>query len=515
MDWKWSKERVKITTERLPKSLIALDVELEPAQVEKGLDRAARRISEKHNIPGFRKGKAPRFIIENYFGREALIEEATDDLINKAYRAALEQEQIKPVGQGQIEAIDVNDGFRFRITVPVYPTITLPDYRTFRIPLQVEAVTDEMVGLALNSVRDRHVVLRELEEPRPAQQGDQLTVRLETLVDGERVEDFGEADEIPETTLVLDPDYVIEPLYHGLLGAQLEETREIPAHIPADHEDERVRDKDVVFKVQVTAMQERLLPEWDELPTLEEFEGTLEEFRDHIRADLEQRAQRRAEQDVINRFIAQVVEQTEYDLPDVMIAEVADELLNEQGAQFARYGISLDQMLQFRNQTREDARAEFVGEAEQRLKTRLALGRVVEQEMLMIDPNEVQAAAQAMLASYAQEELPDVMQALSNPQTREQFMYNIANSVLDTKLRARLLAIAAGEALEPSSDHAEHDHDHAEHDHSDGDAPAPEADPNDGDPPIAAAAEAAASPEEQVEAEQNQSILKTDERDPA
>jgi hypothetical protein len=135
--------------------------------------------------------------------------------------------------------------------------------------------------------------------------------------------------------------------------------------------------------------------------------------------------------------------------------------------------------------------------------------------MLMIDPNEVQAAAQAMLASYAQEELPDVMQALSNPQTREQFMYNIANSVLDTKLRARLLAIAAGEALEPSSDHAEHDHDHAEHDHSDGDAPAPEADPNDGDPPIAVAAEAAASPEEQVEAEQNQSILKTDERDPA
>ncbi|NJL06780.1 MAG: trigger factor, partial [Chloroflexaceae bacterium] len=449
---------MKITTERLPKSLIALDVELEPAQVEKGLDRAARRISEKHNIPGFRKGKAPRFIIENYFGREALIEEATDDLINKAYRAALEQEQIEPVGQGQIEAIDVNEGFRFRITVPVYPTFTLPDYRTIRIPLHVEAVTDEIVGLALNSVRDRHVVLRELEEPRPAQQGDQLTVRLETLVDGERVEDFGEADEIPETTLVLDPDYVIEPLYQGLLSAQLEETREIPAHIPADHEDERVRDKDVVFKVHVTAMQERLLPEWDEVPTLEEFEGTLEEFRDHTRTDLEQRAQQRAEQDVLNRFIAQVVEQTEYDLPDVMIAEVADDLLNEQGAQFARYGISLDQMLQFRNQTREDARAEFLGEAEQRLKTRLALGQVVEREMLMIDPNEVQSAAQAMLASYAQEELPAVMQALSNPQTQEQFMYNVANSVLDTKLRARLLAIAVGEAPEPGSDH-----DHAAH----------------------------------------------------
>lgn len=153
------------------------------------------------------------------------------------------------------------------------------------------------------------------------------------------------------------------------------------------------------------------------------------------------------------------------------------------------------------------------GEAEQRLKTRLALGQMLEREMLMLDRDEVQAAAQAMLESYAQEELPTVMQALGNPQTQEQFMYNVAHSVLDTKLRARLLAIAAGEAPEPGSDHAAHDH--AAHDHSDSDAPAPEADPNDGDPPIAVAAEAAASPEEQVEAEQNQSILKTDERDPA
>src|SRR5437762_14139158 len=87
---------VKVTTEKLPKSLLALDVELDRDQVEKGLDRAARKLSQKVNVPGFRKGKAPRFILENYFGRTALIEEATDDLINKAYTDVLQQEQIEP-----------------------------------------------------------------------------------------------------------------------------------------------------------------------------------------------------------------------------------------------------------------------------------------------------------------------------------------------------------------------------------------------------------------------------------
>ncbi len=96
---------MKVTTEKLPKSLLTVDVELDQAQVEKGLDRAARRLSQKYNIPGFRKGKAPRFIVENYFGRSALVEEASEDLINKAFKEALEQEQIAPVGRANLETV--------------------------------------------------------------------------------------------------------------------------------------------------------------------------------------------------------------------------------------------------------------------------------------------------------------------------------------------------------------------------------------------------------------------------
>src|SRR6266516_2195476 len=111
---------VKVTTEKLPKSLLALDIELAREQVEKGLDRAARRLSQKVNVPGFRKGKAPRFILENYFGRGALIEEATDDLINKAFKEVIQQEQIEPYGPASLDDVAFDqEPYRFRVLVPV------------------------------------------------------------------------------------------------------------------------------------------------------------------------------------------------------------------------------------------------------------------------------------------------------------------------------------------------------------------------------------------------------------
>src|SRR3954464_6472654 len=210
---------VKVTTEKLPKSLLALDIELDREQVEKGLDRAARRLSQKVNIPGFRKGKAPRFIVENYYGRPALVDEAHEDLINKAFKEALDQEKIAPVGQANLENVDFNEApFHFRVTVPVAPTTTLPDYRTIRVPFEPTEITDALVAEALDQRRERHVVLREPEEPRPAQQGDQLTVQIESFLDGEPLEERQEGAPIPESNVVLEPGRLIAGLYEGLIG---------------------------------------------------------------------------------------------------------------------------------------------------------------------------------------------------------------------------------------------------------------------------------------------------------
>lgn len=438
---------MKVTTERLPKSLLALDIELDRDQVEKGLDRAARRISQKVNIPGFRKGKAPRFIVENYFGRGALIEEASDDLINRSFREAMEQHQIEPVGKAALEDVHFDEEpFRFRVTVPVAPTVTLPDYHTISAALEVPTIDDEAVEQGLKERRERHVVLREPEEPRPAQPGDLLTVQLETTVDGEPLEQRDEGEETPDSELVLEAERLVSGLFDGLLGIQTDETREIPVHMPEDHPNEQVRGKDVVFKVLVKRIQERLLPEWDELPVLEEFEGSLDDLRVKTRTDLEEQARKEAERATIDSYIKQLVEQTEYDIPDVMIEQEADHLLEEQGQSFQRYGITLDQMLQYRGKTREEARDELLPQAEERLKNTLALGEVVRREGLSVAVTEVEQEIEKILGTYDETERERAREVISSPQLRT----TVANSVLNQKLQDRLLQLATGAA--PASD---------------------------------------------------------------
>ncbi|MEN9933908.1 MAG: hypothetical protein RLZZ387_487, partial [Chloroflexota bacterium] len=243
---------MKVTTVKLPKSLLALDIELDREQVEKGLDRAARRLSQKHNIPGFRKGKAPRFIIENYFGRPALLEEASDDLINKAFRDALDQQGVDPVGQANLQNVNFDaEPFTFRVVIPVEPTVKLADYQAIRVPLDIPEITDEMVQEALDSRRERHVVLKDLEEERPVQSGDQLSVELDAIVDGQPMDERAEGTPPPPSTVVMEEKRLVPGLYQGLLGATVGQTVEVISQMPEEHANERVAGKEVQFIVKV------------------------------------------------------------------------------------------------------------------------------------------------------------------------------------------------------------------------------------------------------------------------
>jgi trigger factor len=437
---------VKITTEKLPKSLLALQIELDKERLERGLDQAARRLSQKYPIHGFRPGKAPRFMIERTFGREALIEEASEDLINKAFRDALKQENIEPVGQASLQGIDSPDPFTFTVHVPVQPTVDVGDYRAISVPLEADEVSDEQVERAMDVVRDRHVVLKELDEPRPAQDGDQLKVKLDTLVDGESIDERGDDDEPKEQTMDLVKGRLVDELYEGLLGMNVGDSKEIVATMPEDHGNEQVRGKEVTFKVEVTGIQERMLPDWEELPTLESFEGTLDELRAKTRGDLETAAKNAAERKTLDAYIEQLVEQTSYDIPDVMVHELAHEMLHDQERQFSRYGISLEQMLQFRGQSHEEAIEALVPDAERQTKVTLALREVVRQEGLNISQDELQDEVGRMLLDYDEGERENVAQILQS-----QLISSVANSVLDRKLRERLIAIATGTAPAPGA----------------------------------------------------------------
>lgn len=432
---------MKVTTEKKPRSILELTVELDKQQIEKALDRAARRMSQKYNIPGFRKGKAPRFIVENYFGREALLEEASEDLIQKAFREALEQEGVEPYAQAHLTDVNLTEApYRFTVEVPVAPTVVLPDYRAIHVPLEIDEVTDETVNRAMEMRRDRHAVLRALDEPRPAQPGDQLTVQIETFVDGEPLNPRTEGEDIPQSTLVLDPEHIVPGLYETLVGAAPNTMVDVTVRMPDDHENERVRGKDVRFVVNVLDVQERLLPEWDELPALENFEGTLDELRAQTRQELTEAARKNAEDRVFVEYVRQVVAATTFDLPDALIVREADSILRERESEFERYGISPEQIYEAQGKKRDDLIEELKPAAEERARRGLVLREIAKAEGLAPDEAEIAQEIEDIVGSM-EEERRDSARFLLNTELRS----FVTASIVDRKLRRRILAIATGD----------------------------------------------------------------------
>jgi trigger factor len=441
---------VKVTTEKLPKSLLALHVELNRDQVEKGLDRAARKISQNVNIPGFRKGKAPRFIVENYYGRAALLEEASEDLVNRYFREVLKEQNITPVGQSKVQETQFeSEPYYFIVHVPVNPTVTLPDYRSLTEELEVTEVGDDMLEQAMFDLREKHVVLRDLEEARPAQRGDQLTAQIESFIGDDPVEERDEGEPIPDSQLILESERLVPGLCDALIGIEIDETRETTVHIGPDHQNEKVRDQDVLFRVTAKQIRERVLPDWEELPTLEEFEGTLEELRAKTHTDLIEGSRISAERAAVNSFVDRVVEQTTFDIPDTLIEQEAAEMLEEQGQQFARYGITLEQMLQYRGKTKEDAIKELLPDGEERLKRSLVLRNIAVIENLQITNEEVGAEIDRVVTQFGGANPEQTRAALAGSDLR----MSIINNVMNQKLNQLLVQIATGQA--PTTDTAD------------------------------------------------------------
>jgi trigger factor len=437
---------VKVTTEKLPRSLIAFDIELDRDQIEKGLERAARRFSQKYAIPGFRKGKAPRFIIENYFGRAALLEEATDDMLQKAFQQALEQEKVEPIGRANLQHVHFDsEPYHFRVTVPVAPTVVLPDYKAISAPTVIEEITDEMVDRAMNARRDKHAVLQELDEPRPAADGDEVTAELEAFVDDEPLEPRPEGQPIEPSTLILEKDRLADGLYDGLIGAEVGKQLMVISNMPEEHSNEKLRGKQVTFKVKVLGIKGRLLPEWEELPTLEEFEGTLDELREKTRVELVESAKTAAERNSTNEYLRQLLDQTSFDIPDALIERQADLQLQQQEQEYARYGIKPEQVYAYRGEKREDVLQKMLPQAETQLKTTLALQELIRAEGLTVSEEEVNAELEVTLLTY-DEEQREPMRALLSGQYRSM----IAETALDKKLRAHLLKLG-NEAPAPAT----------------------------------------------------------------
>ena len=316
---------MKVTLEKLPESRVQLEIEVGEDRLEKSLDKAYRSIAQRTNIPGFRKGKVPRRVVEKMFTREGLIREALDKLVPDVYSEAIAEQEVDVIDQPDLEILDM-EPVRFKATVAVSPTVTLGDYSGIRVESEEVDITDEMVDEQMMFIRRQHATQAPVE--RGVQWDDTITGDVIGTVDDEPfVEDSDVEFPIREGQKLL-----LEGIAEAFIDMASGEEKEITVPVPDDFQVEDLRGKDATFKLVVREVKEEVLPdEDDELAqtvNAEEFE-TFEDLKKRLREDLETAKKRELDAEVREKAIDSLVEDATMDFPKVLVEREIDNLIRE------------------------------------------------------------------------------------------------------------------------------------------------------------------------------------------
>jgi trigger factor len=464
---------LNLQTELLENRVAQLTIEVEADRLEKAKRKAARDLSKRVNIPGFRKGKAPYNLLARYLGEGAILEEAIDQLGPDIYREGLEESELEPYGPGQLEKIDTNDDNDLVLVfnVPLAPTVDLGDYRTVRIDYEAPEIDDDRVEEILDMMRQNKAE-SEVKEG-PAAEGDSVKIDLfGTLVDDEdddaEVEDDDadsdeEHDHDHDDNTLFDQknwEFVIgqemrEPLpgfSEAVTGISAGEERSFDLAFPEDDEDydEMLLGKTVAFTVTCHEVSARTVPELtDEFVQELEEEGieTVDQLREKVASDLESTLVNQAESEYAEKVLDAMVEGAAIEFPEMMIDETIDEMVASFEQQLQQQGMDLNTFLTMRQWEEADLRNEYREPAASRIKRSLVLGEIVNVEALELDPRAIDRAVKDRAAQYANgnEEIQKIFEDyLGNPQGRS----SLGVELLTQQAYDRMIAIAKGEEPE-------------------------------------------------------------------
>jgi trigger factor len=276
-----------------------------------------------------------------------------------------------------------------------------------------------------------------------------VSAEVDALRDGISINGREPGQPASSTDLILEPGRLVEGLMDGIIGMTIGENRQISSFMPDDYSDENLRGVPVVFDVTVRRIQERILPDWDEIPTLEQFDGTLTDFKHKTSDDLAKNASRNAETRIVNAFIEFLIAQATFDYGDASIEIEADRILRGQEAEYSRYGITAEAVYKQMGQDRNVLLKQLLPQGEERLKSNLVMREFITAEGLTVSDEDIDAEIETMVGEYSGEQA-DTMRAL----LRNEMVSSVANAVLDRKMRARIVALATqgGSAPTPQAD---------------------------------------------------------------
>jgi trigger factor len=390
---------MQITRTPAPKSAIQLEVELPPERLDRAIDHAARALSRRTRVPGFRPGKAPRPVLERHLGPGAVLDEAVEPLVQDAYSVAIEQEQIQPLANADVEVVQAEEGkpLIFKAIVPIRPEVQLGDYRNFNFKPEIDVIDDARVDTVIDELRDQNATLSAVED-RGAKDGDYAVIAFVGTRDGEPF-DGGSSDRMP---LIIGQERLIPGFETNLIGLSVGDGTDFDITFPEDYGEPSLAGQTAHFHVDLKELREKVQPDLDEdfVASLGDFES-LDALKADIRRRLEANAIDRARHEFADKIIEYAVANATLELPDVLIEQEVEVMHDEFRGTLARQGITEEAYLKATEKTNDDLHAEFRPNAERRVRTLLVLTRVADAEGLEIPDADVDAEVAQGRERYA------------------------------------------------------------------------------------------------------------------
>ncbi|MBZ2175846.1 trigger factor [Schnuerera sp. xch1] len=381
------------------------NIEISQKEFEKSIQNVYLKTRNKFNIPGFRKGKAPRKIIELNYGEGIFYEDALNDILPKAYGEAIDKLELKPVDNPDVDIDQLEKGksIIIKVEVTIKPEVELGDYKKIEIEKIEYNVTDEDVEKELASIQERNARIIDAGN-RETKEGDLLTIDFKGFVDGEQFEGGtaeGQQLEIGSNTFI--PGFEEQ-----LIGKKKGDEVEVKVTFPEDYHQENLKAKEATFEVTIHEVKEKELPELDDefAKDVSEFD-TLDEYKQSIKERLEKEAKNKEKVDVENKILEKVVEISKVDIPEIMIEHQIENEINEFSYRLKMQGMDINQYLELTGSNLDDFKEQVTPVAEKRVKTDLILEAITEAEDIQVTDEDIDKELDRLAKEYNQENVDE------------------------------------------------------------------------------------------------------------
>ena len=392
---------MSLQVEKLEHSMAKLTIEVAAEDVEKALQAAYLKQRGKLSIPGFRKGKVPRQMLEKMYGPEIFYDEAANHMVSDAYGKAYDECELEITSQPEITVVQLEKGkpFIFTAEVAIKPEVTLGEYKGLKVEKTSTRVTQKEVDEEIEKERERNARTIEVTD-RAVADKDMVTMDFEGFVDGEAFEG-GKGTDYP---LTIGSGTFIPGFEEQLIGAEIEKELDVNVTFPEDYHVENLAGKPAVFKCTVHTIKTKELPDLDDEFASEVSEcDTLDEYKDEVKKKIKERKENEAKEKKENQAVEKAVENAQMEIPKPMLDLQVRQMADDFARRMQQQGLSMEQYFQFTGMTAERMMSELEPQAEKRIKTRLVLEAIAEAENIEVSDERLDEELQKMADAYQME----------------------------------------------------------------------------------------------------------------